>query len=464
MNIVLIISDSLRPDYCGCYGNGWVKTPNIDALSRESVKFTRAFTASFPTGPMRKDLLTGRFTFTYASWAGDLEEEHILPEVLSRYGYETAYVGDTPSNAVFERFFQHFVSIVGQGGHGVQLEPGEEFDLPADPRKLRVPVERLYRMLKVESLWRGEEDRFVAQTMRAAVRWLEGKYKPRCPFFLMVDTFDPHEPWDPPRYYIDMYDPNYSGDELFDPAYEPADYATEREIEHMRCMYAGEVSLVDRWLGYLLEALRRLGFEDDTAVILTSDHGFYHGEHNLIGKVLLDRENVICGRWPLYRTISHIPLLIKIPGVRGSGVNESFCQPPDFMPTILDLAKIPIPPTIQGKSLLPLISGGEEKIRDFAVSSLTYVQDGEVRSPASFRTEDYLYVYGGDEWRSELYDLGRDGDERQNILGDNLNVAEDLHRQYIDFLESIDCPNESVEGRREFNPTPRKDIPYRKVI
>jgi len=82
--------------------------------------------------------------------------------------------------------------------------------------------------------------------MRAAHRWIEKFGRRNQPFFLVVDAFDPHEPWDPPRYYIDRYDLGYKGDELFEPAYEPAGYATQREIQHMRAMYAGEVSLVDQ--------------------------------------------------------------------------------------------------------------------------------------------------------------------------------------------------------------------------
>ncbi len=340
---------------------------------------------------------------------------------------------------------------------------------------MRIPVARLYKLLKTESLWRGEEDRFAALTMKAATRWLESQYRASQPFFLLVDTFDPHEPWNPPRYYIDMYDPDYEGDELFDPAHEVADYATEREIQHMRCMYAGEVSLVDRWIGYMLEALGRLGMADDTTIILTSDHGFYHGEHNFIGKFQLDRENRICRRWPLYRTIAQTPLLIKIPGVTKKETKDAFCQPPDLMPTILELVGAPIPPTVQGQSLVPLIHGKSNKIRDAAITSSSYIQDNDVRSPTSYRTADYLYIYGGDEWPSELYDLRTDPNEEKNILDKNLiansavylancQTAQELHQQYLDFLYDIECPVERIEGRKEFNPKPRTDIPYKRIL
>jgi len=249
-----------------------------------------------------------------------------------------------------------------------------------------------------------------------------------------------------------------------EPAYEPADYATQPEIEHMRCMYAGKLTMVDRWVGYLLDGVKRMGFADNTAIIFTSDHGFYHGEHNLIGKVLLDREGTICGRWPLYSTISHPPLLIKVPNATNGERCDAFCQPPDIMATILDLINAPIPSRVQGKSLLPLINREKDSIRDFAISSLTYIQDAQVRCPTNFRTKDYLYIYGGDEWESELFDLQNDPEETQNIIGIRGGVAEELHKQYLDFLKEIDCPQMSIDARRKFNPTLRADIPYRKII
>ena len=240
-----------------------------------------------------------------------------------------------------------------------------------------------------------------------------------------------------------------------EPAYEPADYATKTEIEHMRCMYAGKLTMVDRWIGYLLNGVGKMGLADDTAIIFTSDHGFYHGEHNLIGKVLLDRDGAICGRWPLYSTIAHPPLLIKIPGTTDGQRYDSFCQPPDLKPTILDLLNAPVPSRVQGESLLPLIRRERQSIRDFAISSLTYVQDAAVR---------FLYIYGGDEWSSELYDLRSDPEEKQNIMDSRADVARQLHQQYLNFLEEIDCPRASIDVRQEFNPEPRANIPYKKLL
>ena len=409
MNVILIISDTVRHDYCGCYGSTWARTPNLDALARESAVLTNYFTASFPTGPMRKDVHSGRFTFPYTNWSQPRGKgERVLAEILKAGGYRTAYIGDTSNSPQFRQGFDHEQVISAEASRLADVP--ETVKLPAAFRKLRAPMKHIRRVVRNARGWDGEADRRAARTMLAAHRWLEGRYGggDDKPFFLWVDTFDPHEPWDAPGYYVDRYDPGYTGDELMEPAYEPAGYATPREIQHMRAMYAGKLTMVDRWLGYLLDGVKRMGLAPSTAIIFTSDHGFYHGEHGLIGKVRLDRKGAICGRWPLYSTISHPPLLVKIPVCTKGQRYATFCQPPDITATILDLAGVKAPSRVQGLSLLPVIRGERKRLRDFAVSSLTYVTDDKVRCPTCFRTRESLYVYGGDEWPSELYDLQAD--------------------------------------------------------
>jgi len=463
MNVILIISDTVRHDYCGCYGSKSVQTPNIDALSRESAIMDNFFAASFPTGPMRKDVHSGRFTFTYTNWSQPRsKDELLLAELIRAKGYKTAYIGDTSNSPQFRQGFDHEQVISARASRLADVP--EKVKLPAAPRKLRIPMKRIRQIVRNALGWDGEADRRAPKTMLAAHRWLEDQYGDDTPFFLLVDTFDPHEPFDPPHYYIDRYDPGYIGNELMEPAYEPADYATPREIEHMRAMYAGKLTMVDRWIGHLLDGIQRMGFAENTAILFTSDHGFYLGEHNLIGKVRLDRKGVICGRWPLYSTISHPPLLVKIPGLTKGERYDTFCQPPDITATILHLMDVPIPPRVQGLSLLPPIRRERKTIRDCAISSCTYITDAEVRCPTCFRTEDYLYVYGGDEWRSELYDLKADPAEAQNIIDKRADVARRLHAQQLDFLKTIACPKTSLEARQEFNPTPRADLPYKRLI
>jgi arylsulfatase A-like enzyme len=300
--------------------------------------------------------------------------------------------------------------------------------------------------------------------MRAAHRWLEHFGRERQPFFLLVDTFDPHEPWNPPQYYIDRYDPGYEGDALIEPAYSTAEYASPAEIRHMRAMYAGEVTMVDRWIGYLLEGLRAMSLWEETAVIVTSDHGFYHGEHNLIGKVQLDRDGTIIRRWPLYDAVTRVPLLLRAPGLPAGTTCDALCQTPDLTATLFDLARAVLPPTIQGRSLLPRLRGEAGSLRSAAATSLTYVTDDAVRSPTSFRTDDFLYIYGGDEWGHELYDLRTDAQLTTNLFQEQRETARELHARYLDFLREIECPPEILAGREEFAPQAREGLPRSRRI
>ncbi|MBC7321469.1 sulfatase-like hydrolase/transferase, partial [bacterium] len=312
--------------------------------------------------------------------------------------------------------------------------------------------------------WRGEEDRFAPRVFRRAHQWLENFGRKAKRFFLMIDSFDPHEPWNPPKYYIEKYDPDYKGDELFEPAYAPSNYASEREIKHMRAMYAGEITMVDRWLGFFLEGLKYMGLWDDTAIILTSDHGFYHGEHGFIGKVELDRNGTIIKRWPLYDTITRIPLIIKVPDGPKGEIYETLCQTPDLTATIYELAGLSILDTCQGFSLIPVINREKESIRDLTVTSHTYITDKECRCPSSIRTKEWLYIYGGDEWQHELYNLREDPIQKNNVFDEKREIAKSLHQEYINWLKEIECPEVSINLRSEFNDKPREDLPYTKVI
>lgn len=372
MNIVLIVSDTFRQDYLGCYGNTWIKTPNLDKFARKSAIFNNAYAASFPTVPHRIDLATGRFTFPYREWEPLPQDEIVISEVLGQHGYTTMLICDTPhileDGYNFDRGFTGWEWIRGQETDRFYTDPVEVY-LPCSPEKLR-HIDVLERHLRNVAHRQGEKDCFVAQTMSKAAQWLERNYK-QDKFFLWVDTFDPHEPWDPPKYYVDMYDPNYKGEEVTYPKYGKCDFLTAEEIKHMRALYSGEVTLVDRWIGFLLKQIETLGLLDNTAVIFTSDHGFYFGEHNLVGKATIaDR---IFEYVALYEEIARIPLMVYLPQLKKLSRHSAFVQPPDITAAILELAGVKDKDFVQGKSLLSLIKGDKDKLRNISVTSPSLV-------------------------------------------------------------------------------------------
>jgi arylsulfatase A-like enzyme len=265
---------------------------------------------------------------------------------------------------------------------------------------------------------------------------------------------------------VDRYDPGYQGEEVIYPLYAPADYLTPEELKHIRALYAGEVTMVDRWVGMLLQKIEDLALFDNTVIIFTTDHGFYHGEHGLMGKSLITEE--FKGYAPLYEEVAHIPLFIHLPE-RKSFRCGKLVQPPDLMPTILELAGAENPDTMHGKSLVPLLKGEKLQIRDFAVTSPTIIHGTAGALRTTITTEEWSFIYAGsgkarDEGETrdvdgiamglkalgqsfghELYHLPSDPGQKRNLFLQRKEVAEDLQMSYIEFLKSLRTKEEYLE-------------------
>jgi len=454
MNFIVIVSDTFRRDHVGAYGNRRISTPHIDAFAGQSLVFEEAYTASFPTVPNRHDLLTGRFTATYIPWAPLPKEEVVLAQVLCEAGYTTMMISDTnhtlENGYNYQRGFGGFEWIRGQEGDAWKTGPSR---MPAcDLKKLRKFGDLPHYRNRAH--WRGESDTCVARTMTAARQWLEDNCGSR-PFFLYVDTFDPHEPWDPPQWYVDRYDPGYTGQVIDYPHYDYVEgYLSPEELKHCRALYAGEVTLVDRWAGMLLEKIQGMGLMEDTMVIFTTDHGFLHGEHGIIGKALMSPRQP----WsyvPLYEEISHIPFILWMPGGK-TGRSSAVIQPPDIMPTILAAADVEIPSTVQGRSFLDVVRGNKKDHRQRAFSfpyaggadALATVTEGQWQAtffPAKVAgdVEQISYAVDGLGKRvgatgrtaqGPLYDLRSDPGEQRDVSAEHPEVIKELRRRFIEFL------------------------------
>jgi len=468
MNIILIVSDTLRRDFLGCCGNDWIRTPSIDRLAQESIIFDRAYAASFPTVPHRRDLVTGKYTFTYSDWSPLPPDEKVMADSLRKAGFVTMLIADTPhifkDGYHFDRGYDGWIWIRGQENDRYSTAP-IDYRFPCKPEKLRSPYDSLKQYLRNISERRHESDYFAARTMTEAARWLE-KNRKHEKFFLHIDTFDPHEPWDPPRWYVDLYDPGYEGEEVTYPAYGPCNYLTPEELKHTRALYAGEVTMVDSWVGYLLRSVDELGLSENTAIIFTTDHGFYLGEHNLIGKSIITESAM--SHVPLYTEVAHIPLMIRMPEVKPDR-SEALVQPPDLMPTILELAEAEAPETMQGRSLLPLMRKENTAWRDLAVSSPSLIHGPVAGQRISVITEDWFLVYcgqvkkalreapperrtrivdglerlqkiTGEKPKNELYFLPKDPAQTEDVLNENRGIAKQLHAMLVGFLENVGTP------------------------
>jgi arylsulfatase A-like enzyme len=469
MNIILIISDTFRRDNLGCYGDKLIRTPNLDVFAEKAIVFDHAYAASFPTVPNRHDIFTGRFTFTYSGWEPLPKDEVVLSQILGKNGYITQLIADTPhilkDGFNYDRGFSGWWWIRGQENDRYMTSP-KRVSLPCAPHKLRNRAHTTGQHIRNNWLRRRESDYIVAQTMTAAVRWLELNYTQEG-FFLHVDTFDPHEPWDPPRWYVDMYDPDYQGEEVTYPVYGPCDYLSEEELNHCRAMYAGEVTMVDKWIGMLLQKIESLGLLKNTAVIFTTDHGFYLGEHGVIGKSIIMED--YHSAFPLYEEVSHIPLIMHLPGFEGGRRCDAVLQPPDFMPTILQLAGIEeVEIEMDGLSIVPVLEGEKGSRREFALTAPKIIDGSPSGEKITISDREWTLLFTGKttgkrsitkavdgisriekvlyaKEKPELYHIPTDPKQLKNVFEENEDVAQDLHAKCIAFLRRIGTKEEVLK-------------------
>jgi arylsulfatase A-like enzyme len=431
LNFVVIVSDTFRYDYVGANGNTWIKTPELDAFAESATSFDNYYVSSFPTIPTRTDWFTGRYGFPFHGWKALDPGAKVVAPLLADAGYTNQLIIDNPH-------MMRGASSFDRGFHGATWVRGQEGDTPMTwmnhPVIERMPNEKTRQrpmpfggvLANVHAWqnhhqWNSGEDRFVAKTCAAATLWLEHNYKAD-PFFLWVDCFDVHEPWDPPDYLVKMYDGDYDGAPMFHPNYGPASDYTEAELRNLRAHYAGEVTLVSQHVGRVLRMLEDTGVMDHTVVVFMADHGMYLGEHNRTGKSnIADHDDR--GSWPLYREVSRIPLMIQAPGVSGGSRVSQLVQPPDIMPTLLDMAGVGVPSETHGHSLRSLLGGAPDARwpREIAVSSPA-LQVGRGREGAKLSVTDgaWSLILGQDgAVEAELYDLTSDPGELNDVAGSN---------------------------------------------
>lgn len=432
MNVILIVADTLRADHLGSYGNGWIRTPSLDRLAREGVRFARAYPEALATVPVRRAIHTGKRTFPCRDWfprKGDYvrtpgwqpipEEQVTLAETLQPAGYRTALITDTfhlfKPSMNFHRGFDEWQWIRGQ-----ERDPYRSASPPIDWDRYLTPPMRGSRaefllrqhLVNVRDRQR-EEEYFAPQVFRAGMRWLE-ENRAAERFFLVLDCFDPHEPWDPPAHYRELYHPGCAGRELIMPMYGEATYLSQEELRYMRACYAGEVTMVDTWVGRFLERLEEIGRLDDTAIIFTSDHGHQLGEHGLIGKVPRG----------LYPELLDVPLLLRHPDGSGSGRRvDAFVQHHDIPATILSLLGVEPPVPLDGIDLMPLVQGEGRATREYVTCIF--------RDYVWTRDAEHSLIARRDGTDVQLFDLVGDPGQRRNVASERVDVAARLFERIL---------------------------------
>jgi arylsulfatase A-like enzyme len=430
VNVIVLINDTWRWDYLGCYGNDWIKTPNLDALASESAVFDYCYAEGLPTVPCRTTFFTGRFTFPFRGWQRLEPTDVLLAEILWNKGFHSAMITDVyhlhkPSMA-FERGFDYTKHVRGHEGDPYIVDESIEVDVEkyykGDGKDKAVKAQLIQYLRNVHG-WKGEEDTFVAQCVKEATKWLE-EQRAKDNLFLWLDCFDPHEPWDPPPPYDRMYaDSSYKGKDIIHPIPGNVEgYLTPEELHHIKMLYAGKVTLCDHWIGVFLDKVKELGLYDNSLIIFTTDHGAPFGEHGYIKKA----------QPGLYEELVHIPLIIRHPEGLGAGQGFSaMVETTEILPTILDFLKVRQPPKIHGQSLLPMMAGEVESIRDYAYMG-HFKRNWRVSNP------EWAFILNFDRGSSnELYNLKEDPSEQHNLISDNPQKAMELELELRRFVSGL---------------------------
>ena len=395
MNVVLIVIDTLRYDHIRANANPAVETPNLDELTARSWAFDRAYAASYPTIPHRTDAITGRYGAPFHAWKPLDCDVLTLPRALADHGYCTQLIHDTP----------HLVN----GGHNFDFPfhawtfcRGAEVDRPwidalpgfpdnwaPDPLFDAYPYDdtplhnNTAAYVYANRKRRRPEDWNCAKLFRTAAQFLRDNAT-RHNFFLWLDCFDPHEPWDAPPEFVLKHDHTPGFDGRLDPRSLLPNVRNDPGLPEpakarIRAFYAAKVSWVDHWLGHFLHTLGQTGLADDTAILLTADHGTNLGERGRFGK-----------GHPVRQQEAHVPFIVHHPG-GGAGRSDIIVQPQDIFATVMGLAGLPAPDGLDSHDVLAIARSGGEAPRPLALS-------GGVARPAWAKSpEAILFTVFGHE-------------------------------------------------------------------
>ncbi|NOZ20907.1 MAG: sulfatase-like hydrolase/transferase [Planctomycetes bacterium] len=445
-NIILLITDTYRYDNLGNRAERPVRSPYLDRfIAERATEVHGSYVGSFPTIPHRTDVATGVCGWPHYGWqAIELSSPNHIAAMLGQAGYATQLLCDCPHlfKARFNEKFDAAYQNRGQEADRPLLRLNEEIvNVMPDEKTRTRPRFRDHTLVDVHR-WvnhysTSEFDKFPAKTGMLTMKWLEENHNAG-PFFLWVDFFDPHEPWDAPEYLVKRYDPDYTGTPMLHPNYGPASAFTDAELKNLWAHYAAESELVDRWLGRVLEKIDDLGLWDDSIVLVTADHGMSVGEHERTGKSNIHDTDP--RYWPIYPEIGHTPCLVAGGDVPKRQSLDLFVSPMDLLPTMAELAgaKVNPPKPFDGKSFAKAILNGEAKHRDYVVSGCC-VRSKEGKRPRKavtpfLVTREWGYAPVGAYGRRELYDMTKDPLAANDIAAENEGVVAEMHELFLSHL------------------------------
>ena len=340
LNLIHIGVDTWGAEWLGCFGHPTVRTPNVDALAAKSAVFTEAFPEVLPTLPARRGIYTGRRIFPsdmvlqrddqvrIRGWHPLFSEDVTISETLKAAGYVTSFISDVyhqfKPDKNFHRGFDAWHWVRGQEADRVETGPRNAIRL-ADYLHASQPGPGPLQYLLNRREWKTEEDWTCAQVFREGARWLRNNTGNQ-PFYLHLESFSPHEHWDPPEDYYRAYmQGDYKGPRLIAPP-PVTKNMTPLQVEHVRALYAGLVTFVDARIGKFLREVEAQGLMRNTIIVFVADHGTLMGEQGQLHK----------GETRLRTQVTNVPLFLYHPNRPWAGKRVGgFVQHTDLATTLL---------------------------------------------------------------------------------------------------------------------------------
>lgn len=395
MRTVFLLFDSLNRHMLGPYGGTEVPTPNFDRLAARSATFDQHYVGSMPCMPARRDIMTGRMSFLHRSWGPIEPFDNTFTEMLAEQKGVYSHLATDhfhyweDGGATYHNRYSGYDLVRGQEGDrwtGV-VDPDWE-DLSQRFHQSQYATNRHYKlanMLNRERI-RDEADFPSARTVDCGLEFMRRNAQAD-DWFLQIECFDPHEPFQAPERFRDQFPTNWDGPILDWPRYGRVADLPE-ECDELRANYYASMAHCDALLGRVLDQFDREGLWENTALVVTTDHGFLLGEHDFWGK----------NRMNLYNEIAQIPLFLHDPRNPRPGQRISaLTQTPDLCATFLDLHGGEQAPEMRSRSLIPMLDGapGHEAVIYGFFGGAVNVTDGQYtyfRFPADV-TKQEIYQY-----------------------------------------------------------------------
>lgn len=349
MKAIMLMYDTLTRNFLPNYGGQLAKMPNFERLAAKTVTFDEFYGGSMPCMPARRELHTGKYNFLHRGW-GPIEPFDIsMIETLKKNGIYTHLVTDhshywEDGGATYHSRYNTFEFFRGQEGDRWTPQWHADFSLNTCP--LNKTNESAIQHLANRSRIVTEEEMPSVRTVSAGIDFIE-HFKNQDRWFLQIECFDPHEPFYVPEKYRQLFDCCDSHEAFIFPAYSfVKDRYSQAQVADLRKEYCALLAMCDAQLGRVLDVMDKYDLWQDTMLIVNTDHGFFLGEHDFIGK------NVP----PLYDEVIHTPFFIYDPRFKLQGERRSsLAQTIDIAPTLLNYFGLEPFKEIDGKDLSVVI-------------------------------------------------------------------------------------------------------------